>query len=164
MIHAGPENREAGLGLLLAAHDYLSRLSNGLRRIADVEIARCKAMAGDFGGAITMAEAILAQAFATGEMFTRGAATTVLVEALLARGRRGDLRRARAAVDRLAAVPTEPRFALHEIAILRLRGLLARTAGKAEDYQSWVRQYRSAAERAEFSGHVAAAESMGANY
>ncbi|OBK81481.1 guanylate cyclase [Mycobacterium sp. 1164985.4] len=162
LIHAGPENREAGLGLLLAAHDYLSRLSNGLRRIADVEIARCKAMAGDFGGAITMAEAILAQAFATGEMFTRGAATTVLVEALLTDGRSGDLQRARAAVDRLTAGPIEPGFVLHEIAILRLRALLARSAGDPEEYLSWVRRYRSAAERAEFSAHIAAAESMGA--
>ncbi|WP_082690982.1 adenylate/guanylate cyclase domain-containing protein [Mycobacterium sp. GA-1199] len=162
LIHAAPEHREAGSDLLLAAHDYLSRLSNGLRRIADVEIARCKAAAGDADGAIMMAEAILEQALGTGEMFTRGAATTVLVEALLTHGRSGDLQRARAAVDRLAAVPTEPGFVLHEIAILRLRGLLAKAAGEAENHRSWVRQYRSAAERAEFSAHIAAAESMGA--
>ncbi|RAV18407.1 guanylate cyclase [Mycolicibacterium sp. GF69] len=161
LIHAAAEQREAGAGLLLAAYDHLSWLSQGLRRLADVEIARCKGAAGDFGGAAALAERILDEAFTTGEMFTRGASTTVLVEALLHRGLSGDLHRAQAAVGRLAAVPTQPGFILHEIAILRLRAVLAKSAGDAESYFAWVHSYRAAAESAGFVGHIAEAEAMG---
>lgn len=163
LIHAAPEHREAGVGLLLAAYEDLSWLSKGLRRLADVEIARCKGATGDFGGAVALAKRILDDAFTTGEMFTRGAATTVLVEALLRRGRRDDHDGARAAVDRLAAVPTEPGFTLHDLPIRRLRALLARAAGDAEGYRTWLRRYRAAAQRSGFAGHMAEAQAMEAN-
>ena len=45
------------------------------------------------------------------------------------RGRRRSFEDAQAAINRLAAVPTHPGFVLHEIALLRLRALLARAHG-----------------------------------
>ena len=52
-----------------------------------------------------------------------------MVEALLQRGGDTDLGDSQAAVDRLAAMPTDPGFILHEITQLRLRALLTRTHG-----------------------------------
>jgi adenylate cyclase len=68
-----------------------------------------------------VARAIVNHLFDAGEMITRGMATTVLVESLLQRGSAGDLTDAQAAIDRLAAVPTDPGFVLFEIPLLRLR-------------------------------------------
>ncbi len=51
--------------------------------------------------------------------FYRGPPTSVLVEALLRRNADGDVQQAQAAIDRLAAVPTEPGFVLHELPLLR---------------------------------------------
>ena len=43
----------------------------------------------------------------------------------MARDAHGDLAQAEAAIDRSAGVPTDPRFVLYEITLLRLRALLA---------------------------------------
>ena len=59
--------------------------------------------------------------FESGDMISRGPAMTVLVEALLRRGTQLDLAEARSAMDRLAAVPTDPGFVLHELPLLRMR-------------------------------------------
>ena len=53
----------------------------------------------------------------------------MLVEALLSRGSAADIKDAELVVDRLAAVPTEPGFVLHELPVLRLLALLARARG-----------------------------------
>jgi adenylate cyclase len=59
--------------------------------------------------------------FSSGEMIYREPAATVLVEALLRRGSHVDLEDAQAAIDRLAAVPTDPGFVLHRLPLLRGR-------------------------------------------
>ena len=81
--------------------------------IVDPEIAREKARNGDLDGAIELSRAAIDDMFDRGAMFLRGVATTVLVESLLHRGADGDLQEAQAAIDRLAAVPSDPRFVLH---------------------------------------------------
>lgn len=58
-----------------------------------------------------------------------------LVDALLRRGSHIDLQEAQAAIDRLAAVPTEPGFELHELPLLRMRALLARAHGDEVAYR-----------------------------
>ena len=50
----------------------------------------------------------------------------------MARDAPGDLAQAEAAIDRLAGVPTDPRFVLYEITLLRLRALLARAQCQGE--------------------------------
>ena len=87
-------------------------------------------------------------------------ATTVLVEALLRRGADGDLQDAQAAIDRLAAVPTDPGFVLHEIWLLRLRALLARAHGDEAGYRDYRDRYRTMATSLGFEGHMALAEAM----
>jgi hypothetical protein len=78
-------------------------------------------------------------------MYLRGVATTILVESLLDRGADGDLREAQEAIDRLAAVPTEPGFVLHELPLLRLRALMARAHGIEDVYRDLVARYRAKA-------------------
>jgi adenylate cyclase len=92
--------------------------------MADVQIAECKARAGDVDAAIVIARANVAHLFGCGEAILRGPATAVLVESLLLRGTAGDLQEAQAAVDRLAACTAEPGFTLYELALTRCRALL----------------------------------------
>ncbi len=87
-------------------------------------------------------------------MFLRGVATTVLVEALLDRGVDGDLQEAQAAIDRLAAVPTEPGFVLHELPLLRLRALVAREQGDDAGCREFIQPYRAKAAAAGFDSPV----------
>jgi adenylate cyclase len=126
LLHHSPDRNEAGISLLAKAYDHLARLSGGLRRFADIEIARHRAQSGDLDGAVLLAETTLDEQFATGEMISRGTATTVLVEALLLRGSSGDVGAAQQAIDRLAGVPVEPGFALHKRPLAELRKQMGR--------------------------------------
>jgi adenylate cyclase len=98
--------------------------------------------------------------FRSGEMVYRGPAISVLVEALLARHAQGDLEEAQAAVDRLAAVPTDPGFVLYDVPLLRLRALLARAHGDDSGYQEFADRYRKLATSLGFEGHMAIANAM----
>jgi adenylate cyclase len=82
-------------------------------------------------------------------------ATSVLVEALLNRRAAGDLRQAEAAVDRLAAAPTDIGFVLQELPQLRRRALLARSHGDAAAYQQFMVDFRAKATEAGFDPLVA---------
>ena len=93
-------------------------------------------------------------------MIDRGPATTVLVESLLRRGTDADLHDAQAAIERLAAVPTDPGFVLNKIWLLRLRALLARPHGDAAAYADFRDRYRDMARTLGFEGHIAWAEAM----
>ncbi len=96
----------------------------------------------------------------TGGMFARGMAIAELVELLLARGATDDLSEAGAAIDRLAAVPTDDGFVLHELPLLRLRALLTRAYGNDAEYRDYASNYRDLAHSLGFDGHIAQAESM----
>ena len=160
LANSASENRASGIAHLEAVYDQLSWLTAGLRRIADVEIARHRASSGDLDGAIVKAQAIVDEAFDTGEQFTRGVSTTVLVEALLGRAADADLASAQAAIDRLAAAPAEPRLMIHELPLLRLRALMARAQGDEAGYTAYVLHYRELAERIEFERHKLQAAAM----
>lgn len=129
-------------------------------RIVDTELARQKARLGDVDGAIQLARAVVDYLFDAGEMITRGAATEVLVEALLQRGDDADLADAQAAIDRLAAVQVEPGFVLFEITLLRLRALLARANGDEGGYRDFAARYLKRATDVGYEGHIAMAGAM----
>jgi hypothetical protein len=76
---------------------------------------------GDVDGAIEVARAALDNLIASGDGVYRGLATTTLVDALLRRGADGDIAEAHAAINRLAAVPTDPGYVMHELPLLRMR-------------------------------------------
>ena len=72
LIHQNGSASDAALDLLGQARDTLAqqRISGGLRRIADIEMARLKAQAGDIEGAIELARMVLDEQFTTGEMIS----------------------------------------------------------------------------------------------
>jgi adenylate cyclase len=90
----------------------------------------------------------------------RGAAATALVETLLQRGQPADVDEAAAAVEKLAAVPTEPAFVLFDVALLRLRALLARARGDDASYLDFAERYRAMATSFGFEGHMALARAL----
>ena len=93
-------------------------------------------------------------------MIYRGAATTVLVESLLICGAEADMREAAAAIERLAAAPTDPGFVLHDVPLLRLRALLARAHGDEVSFSRFAESYRALSTSCGFAGHMQMAEAL----
>jgi adenylate cyclase len=162
LAHRDGSEREAGSVLLAEVREAClrGRFSLTVVPMVDIQIAQQKARSGDLDGAIGLARAVVEDLFDSGGAIWSVLATTVLVEALLRRGSDGDLAEAQAEIDRLAAVPTDPGFVLHEIFLLRLRALLARARGNGAGYRDYADRYRKLARELGFEGHMALAEAM----
>jgi len=145
--HGGPQCAE-GLSLLAAARDAAlqERSSLVVAPMVDTLVATEKAESAICWARFELSRAAVEAEVASGDMIARAPATAVLVESLLLRGADGDLQEAQAAVDRLAAVPTEPGFVLHEIHLLHLRALLARARLDDAAYEDFRNRYRTMAE------------------
>jgi adenylate cyclase len=65
-----------------------------------------------------------------------------------------------AAIDTLAALPTDPGYVMNEVPLLRMRALLARVHGDEITYGKFVERYRARAAACGFEGHLALAEAM----
>ena len=160
--HGGPE-RAAGLELLTGLREAAEgeQFPNpGLVPLIDIYIAKEHSQLGDIDGAVERCRTVIDGLFAKRAIVWTASATAVLVEALLCRGSDSDLREARAAIDRLAAVPTDPGFVVHEIWLLRLRALLARAHGDDCAYRGYRDRYRAMATELGFEGHMQWAEAM----
>jgi hypothetical protein len=134
------------------------RFSLSALTIVDPEFAMEKARNGDLDGAIEMVRAVVDGAYESGDMIWRGRATNVLVELLVRRGSADDQRQAQAAIDRLAAVPTDPGFVLHELPLLRSRALLARAHGDENSFRNFMERHRAKAADAGFEALMANAD------
>jgi adenylate cyclase len=114
LVHQGGPQREAGFELLAKIRERA--LDEGFSLIAlpvvDIHFAREKARLGDLDGAIALARTVVDDLFDSGGCIWSALATTVLVEALVQRGGEADPADAQAAIDRLAAIPTDPGFVL----------------------------------------------------
>jgi hypothetical protein len=162
LIYRNGPQRALGYELL---NDYRAAFSrrrpiSKAVRFADTELAKEKARLGDLDGAIEMARETVDFLYDSGDMTSRGPAVTALVESLLSRGAKGDLTEAEAAVERLATVPTDPGFVLHELPLLRLRALLARAHGDEAGYAQYRDRYSAMANDLGFEGHMAIAAKM----
>jgi adenylate cyclase len=162
LVRQDGRQREAGFELLAKTRERAldERFSLIALPVVDIHFAREKARVGDLDGAIDSARAVVDDLFASGESIWSSLATTVLVEALLQRGGDADLKEARAAIDRLAAVATDPGFVLNEIWLLRLRALLARAHGDETGYRDYRDRYRDMAKSLGYEGHIEWAEAM----
>jgi hypothetical protein len=162
LINQGGSQRAAGFALLAQYREAHFRhgYAKDVARTVDTEIAKEKARTGDIDGAIELARAVVDYTFDAGDALSLGEATRVLVESLLQRGTSADLKEAQAAIDRLAAEPTDPGFVLFEVPLLRLRALLARAHGDAVTYAQFRDRYRDMAKTLGFEGHTALAEAM----
>ncbi|MCV7399162.1 AAA family ATPase [Mycobacterium fragae] len=151
----------SGMELLAKGRQQASRHADLLTvTMADIQTAECIANAGDLGAAIEIAEATVGHLLDSNEVFFRGPAWTVLVESLLRRGSKQDLQQAQAAIERLAACPSEPGFVLYELALLRLRALFARARDDDQAYGKFVKRYRDMARSLDFEGHMERAGAM----
>jgi adenylate cyclase len=156
LIRRGGPEHERGIELL----GQVGAVTMAAQLLVDTEIAREKARTGAIDGAIELARTVVEKQFDTATMMWRGPATAVLVEALLRRGRAADLEQAQAAIERLAAVRTDPGLVVHELPLLRLRALLARTQGDEITYRDFAGRYRAMATSLGFEGHMALADAM----
>jgi adenylate cyclase len=158
-LHGG--DHTPGMDLLAKGRQQASRHADLLTvTMADIQTAECNAHTGDTGAAIQIAEATVEHLFDSDEVFFRGPATAVLAESLLHRGTEQDLEEVQTVINRLAACPTEPGFVLYELALLRLRALLAQAHGDAAAYAHFRDRYRDMARTLGFEGHIAWAEAM----
>jgi len=128
--------------------------------IIDLQTAADKARTEDLDAAIELSRNIIAAQTESGAPLYLGAATSVLVESLLRRGRGTDPDEAQAAIELLAAVPTDPGFVLYELPLLRMRALLARARGDDRGYRTCADRYFATAQALEFEGHLATAHAM----
>ena len=161
LILAQLDEPQRAEGLEVLAQSLKTALHNRINQAAvrqlNVERAKEQARTGDLDGAITLLRDTAEQQTTMG---FRGAASTALVETLLQRGEPVDVDEAAAAVEKLAAVPTEPAFVLFDVALLRLRALLARARGDAASYRDFAERYRAMATSFGFEGHMALAQAM----
>ncbi len=128
---------------------------------ADVYVARERARQGDRDGAIPVMRAGVHHLLSEQRSRECGIpATGVLVETLLERGTESDVVEAEAAIERLAAAPTDDDTALRDIWLLRLRALLAWARGEGVKYLDFLNRYRNMATSLGFEGHIAWAEAM----
>ena len=162
LVNSGAAHRSEGLQLLNRYRDasLLHGYATTAVRWVDIENAKEKARSGDLDGAIETARVAVEFGYESGDMMTHGSAVTALTEFLVRRGGERDLAEAGTAIDRLAAVPTDPGFVLHELPLLRMRALLARAQGDEATYREHRDQYRAMATALGFEGHIAIAEAM----
>jgi adenylate cyclase len=162
LVEAGGPQRTEGFELLTQAREAAARerFTMAVIGFVDLEVAKERARTGDVDGAVEIARGVVESEFDSGESISRAPAVSVLVESLLQRGTDDDLREAQAAIDRLAAVPTDPGFVVYELSLLRLRALLARVHGDEAGYRDFADRYRSVATSLRFQGHMALAEAM----
>jgi hypothetical protein len=159
--------RNRGQTLLGDVRDAFLRGGHNLAElpIVNVYLARERARDGDGDEAVTLMRSAVDDLVREGQLLGWGVpATSVLVETLLDRGVEGDLQpeldEAQAAIDRLAAAPSEDGLVIREIWLLRLRALLARCRGDATAYTHLRDRYRDMAKTLDFDGHIAWAEAM----
>ena len=162
LIHQHGPDREVGFKLLTKIREKVlnERFSLLSLQIADIHVAQEKMRVGDLDGAIEISGPLLDSMYESGGSIWCALTTKVLVEALLQRGGTGDLEDAQSAMDRLAALPTDPGFVLNEITLLRLRTLMARARGDEAGYRDLRDGYCTMANDLGFKGHMAWAEAM----
>jgi adenylate cyclase len=155
-------DRGRGLSLLATVREAVVRQRSiaVFLPLIDIEFAKEKALQGDVDDAVDLLRAILERENASTVIGPQGPAAEVLVELLLQRGGPVDVAAAREAIDWLTAMPTEPGVVIYEIALLRLRALLARACGDELEYRQYVDRYRAMANQIGFEGHIAMAEAM----
>ena len=155
VVGEGPQ-REAGLDLFSQARDMAvaERFSLSALTIVEPEFAWEEARTGDLDGAIELMRGVVGGAYESGDMIWRGRATEVLVQLLVRRGSGGDQSEAQAAIDQLAAVPTDPGFVLHELPLLRSRALLALARRDESSCRKLLEQHRAKAAAAGFDALI----------
>lgn len=159
-IHHGGSQVQLGVSALAKVRDSArrGRFVGLAGTIVDHEMARQLARQGDWERAIELARKAVDDDYASGDLVWLWLAVTALVEALIGRGTEEDLHEARSVIDRFAAVPTDPGYVLHELTVLRLRGLLAEARGDKASHDDWMAQLHARATELGFEPIAASAK------
>jgi adenylate cyclase len=163
LVYRGKSDQDVGFGLLEELHQEYRRKHStlpGNMPLVATHVARERGRHGDADGAIELARSAFETYPRSGQLIWLGAAAGVLVELLLHRGSDSDLREARAAIAKVAAMQSDPDVVLFEIWLLRLRALLAQAEGDEVAYRDYRDRYRDMAKTLGFEGHMAWAEAM----
>jgi adenylate cyclase len=154
--------RDEAFVLLAAAREAAlqERFTMGAATLVNLFVANEKLRTGDPDGAIELLRPSVEEQYARPEQVIVGATATALVKALLRRGRAADLVEAQAAIDRLAALPIEPGFVVHDLWLLSMRAAMAQAQGDDVAYRDHRDRYRAMANSLGFEGHIAWAEAM----
>jgi class 3 adenylate cyclase len=155
--------RDRGQKLLTEVSDVFLRQGHNLSELPllNTYSARERARRGHRDDALPVMRVAVDHLFREGQLLEWGIpATGVLVETLLDRGADDDVAEAEAAIERLAAAPTDEGLAVRDIWLLRLRSLLTKAHGDEVAYQDFRDRYRAMAKRLGFEAHIAMAEAM----
>lgn len=152
-------DRRRGLEWMAQARDvWVRKRAVFLIPVTDVWAARETARSGDRDTAIDVMRRAVGE-LRRGYLFYGVWATGVLAETLLERGADRDLAEAQEAIDWMANRQADQQSADLEIALLRLRALMARARGD-DAYPTLVRRYLARAESLGFEWHLARAKAM----
>jgi hypothetical protein len=155
--------RDRGKQLLADVREVFVRERHHLSDLplVDVFLARETARRGDLDSAIAAMRATVEDLVRDGQLLSWGVvATGVLVETLLDRRTDSDVAEAEAAIERLAAAPSEEALVPRDIQLLRLRALLAQARGDDASYADLRDRYRDMARTLGFEGHIDLADAM----
>jgi class 3 adenylate cyclase len=152
--------RHRGLEMMVQAREWQRERMPSLVPLTELLAAQERTRRGDRDAAILTMRNAVGQLDQEGRLGYRVWGTGALVEALLERGAEGDLAEAQEAIDRLAELSAHDGSAIREIALLRLRALLARVRGDDVGYRDLVSRYHAMAQSLGFEGHIAWAEAM----
>ncbi|OBI88292.1 adenylate/guanylate cyclase domain-containing protein [Mycobacterium asiaticum] len=130
------------------------------RPVANVWAAWELARRGDRESALSRLRAAVDEMFGAGQFGHCGAATSALVQTLLAGGTDGAIAEAVEAIDRMAAAPGDQGLVSREIQLVRMRALLAHARGDASEYIKLRDRYRDMATALGFQGHIAWAAAL----
>jgi adenylate cyclase len=161
LAHQSGDASDAALQLLAEVRERALAEQFSLTMVPLVDTCAAKEMArrGDVDGAIELSRNVV-DGIESGPCIWTAVCVAALVEFLIRRGSDADVREARAAIDRLAAIPTDPGFVLKQIWVLRIEALLARARGDDGPYRDFRDRYRKMASELGFEGHMAWAEAM----
>ena len=157
------EDRDRGQKLLTGVSEVLLRLGRilGELPIITIYVAREKGRREGRDEALPAMRAVVDDLVQAGQLLSWGLpATAVLVETLLDRGTDADVAEAEAAIERLAAAPTEAALALRDVWLLWMRALLAQARGDGVAYADFRGRYRDMAKALGFELHIDRAEAM----
>ncbi|HXO81562.1 MAG TPA: adenylate/guanylate cyclase domain-containing protein [Mycobacterium sp.] len=164
LVHRrGAEDCDRGQQLLAEVREVFLRLGRNLGELPIITsyLAREKARRGGRDEALPIMRAAVDDLVHAGQLLSWGLpATGVLVETLLDRRTDANVAEAEAAIERLAAAPTEEGLALRDVWLLWLRALLARARSDDLAYADFRGRYRDMAKSLGFEGHIAWAEAM----
>jgi hypothetical protein len=155
LMHADQASRDDGLRLLarMREHSLQGRFTMTMVPVFDMYTAREKARRGD-NDALPLVRDAVAKIFTSGMLMHSIAGTALLVETLLDRGTGEYLAEASAAIERLAAAPTEDDLVVRDVMLLRLRALLAKARGDEGAYRDSRDRHRVMATSLGWAGHL----------